>query len=75
MLHELAIVLALILANGFFSGAEMAIVASRRGRLRQLADQGDAGAATALELGAPLLTGNVRHFAHIASLQVEGFTA
>jgi len=50
MLHELAIVLALILANGFFSGAEMAIVASRRGRLRQLADQGDAGAATALEL-------------------------
>ncbi|MFM7109193.1 MAG: hemolysin family protein, partial [Planctomycetaceae bacterium] len=50
MLHELVIVLALILANGFFSGAEMAIVASRRGRLRQLADQGDAGAATALEL-------------------------
>lgn len=50
MLHELAIVLALILANGFFSGAEMAIVASRRGRLRQLADQGDARAATALEL-------------------------
>lgn len=50
MLHELAIVLALILANGFFSGAEMAIVASRRGRLRQLADAGDAGAATALEL-------------------------
>jgi len=50
MLHELAIVLALILANGFFSGAEMAIVASRRGRLRQLADEGDARAATALEL-------------------------
>ena len=50
MLHELAIVLALILANGFFSGAEMAIVASRRGRLRQLAEAGDAGAATALDL-------------------------
>ncbi len=50
MLPELAIVLVLILANGFFSGAEMAIVASRRGRLRQLADAGDAGAATALEL-------------------------
>jgi putative hemolysin len=50
MLYELAIVLALILANGFFSGAEMAIVASRRGRLRQLAEAGDAGAATALEL-------------------------
>jgi putative hemolysin len=50
MLQELLIVLALILANGFFSGAEMAIVASRRGRLRQMADQGDARAATALEL-------------------------
>ena len=42
MLHELLIVFALILANGFFSGAEMAIVASRRGRLRMLADRGDA---------------------------------
>ncbi|MGB8852640.1 MAG: hemolysin family protein [Pirellulales bacterium] len=50
MLPELLIVLALILANGFFSGAEMAIVASRRGRLRQMADHGDARAATALEL-------------------------
>lgn len=50
MAQELLIVLALILANGFFSGAEMAIVASRRGRLRQLADQGDTRAATALEL-------------------------
>ncbi len=50
MLQELLIVLALILANGFFSGAEMAIVASRRGRLRQMAEQGDTRAATALEL-------------------------
>ena len=50
MLQELLIVLALILANGFFSGAEMAIVASRRGRLRQMAEQGDSRAATALEL-------------------------
>ena len=50
MVWEILIVLALILANGFFSGAEMAIVASRRGRLRQLADQGDSRAATALEL-------------------------
>jgi putative hemolysin len=50
MADELLIVLALILANGFFSGAEMAIVASRRGRLRQLAEKGDARAATALEL-------------------------
>ena len=50
MFPELFIVIALILANGFFSGAEMAIVASRRGRLRQLADEGDAAARTALEL-------------------------
>jgi putative hemolysin len=52
MLPELLIILGLILANGFFSGAEMAIVASRRGRLRQLADAGDAAAAKALELAA-----------------------
>ena len=50
MLTELLIVLGLILANGFFSGAEMAIVASRRGRLRQLADAGDTRARAALEL-------------------------
>jgi putative hemolysin len=50
MLPEIILVFALILANGFFSGAEMAIVASRRGRLRQLADAGDKAAKAALEL-------------------------
>ena len=50
MLPEILIVLALILANGFFSGAEMAIVASRRGRLRQLAETGDTSAQAALDL-------------------------
>jgi len=50
MIWECVIVLVLILANGFFSGAEMAIVASRRGRLRQMAEAGDAAAKTALEL-------------------------
>ena len=50
MLQEVLIVLALILANGFFSGAEMAIVASRRGRLRNLAEQGDTAARAALDL-------------------------
>jgi len=50
MIWESLIVLVLILANGFFSGAEMAIVASRRGRLRQMADAGDAAARTALDL-------------------------
>jgi putative hemolysin len=47
---DVLIILALILANGFFSGAEMAIVASRRGRLRLLAEKGDRRAAAALEL-------------------------
>ncbi len=50
MIWECLLVLVLILANGFFSGAEMAIVASRRGRLRQMAEAGDAAAKTALEL-------------------------
>jgi putative hemolysin len=49
-MQELFIILALVLANGFFSGAEMAIVASRRGRLRQMAEQGDARAAAAYDL-------------------------
>ena len=50
MPFELLIVLALILANGFFSGAEMAIVASRKGRLRALAEKGDRRAQAALDL-------------------------
>jgi putative hemolysin len=50
MALELVIILALVLANGVFSGAEMAIVASRRGRLQALADGGDEAARTALEL-------------------------
>ena len=52
MPFELAIVIALVLANGLFSGAELAIVASRRGRLRSLADDGDEAARTALHLAA-----------------------
>lgn len=50
MLSEIIIILALVLANGVFSGAEMAIVASRRGRLRSMAESGDAAARTALDL-------------------------
>ena len=50
MMQELLVVLVLILANGFFSGAEMAIVASRRGRLRALAEKGDHRAQAALDL-------------------------
>jgi putative hemolysin len=38
---EFVIVLLLILANGFFAGAELAIVSVRRGRLAQLAAEGN----------------------------------
>ncbi|MCH8684937.1 hemolysin family protein [Pedomonas mirosovicensis] len=47
---ELAIVLFLIVLNGFFSMSELAIVSARRVRLQMLADEGDNGAATALHL-------------------------
>lgn len=40
----------LILANGFFAAAEIAVIAARRGRLRQLAEEGHRGAVAALEL-------------------------
>ena len=50
MIEQLLIVFVLILANGFFSGAERAIVASRKGRLRQLAEHGDQAARKALDL-------------------------
>lgn len=51
---ELLVIMALILANGAFSMAEIAIVSARKGRLRQRADGGDVRARAALELaGAP----------------------
>ncbi|MFZ1315535.1 CNNM domain-containing protein, partial [Methanothrix sp.] len=50
MLHEILVIIILILANGAFSMAEMAVVLSRKTRLRQMADQGDKGASIALEL-------------------------
>ena len=46
----LAIVLALILLNGFFAMAEMAIVASTESRLAERARRGSTGAAQALRL-------------------------
>jgi putative hemolysin len=50
VLPVLLIIFALILANGFFNAAEIALIAARRGRLQQLADQGDHSARLALEL-------------------------
>lgn len=51
---ELVLVAMLILANGVFAMAEMALVSSNRGRLDRLASEGDRGARTAAEMsGAP----------------------
>ncbi|HEX9574401.1 MAG TPA: hemolysin family protein [Myxococcales bacterium] len=50
MWTEIAIVLALILANGLFSGAEIAIIALRKSRLDQLVEEGRAGARSVLAL-------------------------
>jgi putative hemolysin len=47
---DLLILLSLIVLNGVFAGSEMALVSSRKARLQQLADEGRAGAATALAL-------------------------
>jgi len=47
---DIAIILLLILANGFFSMAEFALVSARTARLQKRAANGDGGAATALEL-------------------------
>jgi putative hemolysin len=47
---EIAVIILLILLNGFFAGAEIAILTSRRGRLEQLAKGGDRGARLALSL-------------------------
>ncbi len=47
---EVLLILLLIVANGVFALAEVSIVASRKARLQQRAREGDAKAATALEL-------------------------
>ncbi len=47
---ELLIVLVLVLLNGVFALSELAVVSSRRTRLKTLADRGAPGAATALAL-------------------------
>lgn len=49
MLELLLIVFALILLNGFFALSEMAVVTSRKARLKQQADS-SRGARKALEL-------------------------
>lgn len=50
MALEILIVLLLIVANGLFSGAEIAIVSARRHRLQQLAEKGKRSARVVLRL-------------------------
>ncbi|HWQ45216.1 MAG TPA: hemolysin family protein [Longilinea sp.] len=47
---EILVILLLILANGYFAMAEIALVSARKVRLQQRADDGDASAKAALEL-------------------------
>ena len=49
---DLAIVLLLILLNGFFAMAEIALVSARPARLQPMAAEGNTGADAALELKA-----------------------
>lgn len=48
---DIAILFGLILLNGFFAMSEISLVAARKGRLQNLAEQGDSSAATAVKLG------------------------
>lgn len=47
---EVAIIFVLLIANGVFAMAEIAVVSSKRARLRRLAEQGSGNAKIALEL-------------------------
>jgi len=47
---QVAIIVLLILLNGFFAMSETALVSSRKARLRQRAEEGERGARAALEL-------------------------
>ncbi|MDT3737187.1 MAG: hemolysin family protein [Denitratisoma sp.] len=47
---DIALLLFLILLNGFFSMSEMAVVSSRKARLQRLTDDGSPGAQSALSL-------------------------
>jgi putative hemolysin len=50
LLVQILIIFGTVILNGVFAMAEIALVSSRRARLQQRADEGDKGAAAALEL-------------------------
>ena len=49
-MHQAAVILGLIVLNGLFASAELALVSARRARLKALAEGGHAGARAALAL-------------------------
>src|SRR5690606_898980 len=49
---EIAVVVVLICVNGLLAMSELAVVSSRPGRLKAMADRGQSGAATAVRLAA-----------------------
>jgi putative hemolysin len=49
-LTDIVLILVLVICNGFFAGAEIAIVALRRGRIQELAEEGRGGARAVLAL-------------------------
>lgn len=49
-IFDIAVVLGLVLLNGFFALSELAIVSARKPRLRMMADGGDKGAERAIRL-------------------------
>jgi putative hemolysin len=44
------LIIVLLVGNGVFAMTEIALVSSRRGKLKQMADEGSAGATKALKL-------------------------
>jgi putative hemolysin len=50
IMFEIAVIFVLLLANGVFAMAEIAVVSSRKSRLRRLADLGNGNARVALDL-------------------------
>ncbi len=50
MITDITLIFLLILGNGFFAAAEMALVAARKARLQSMADEGNQRAATVLTI-------------------------
>src|ERR1700733_15854072 len=50
MRYRFVILIAILVSNGFFAAAEVALISVRKSRLRAMADGGQTGAQTALNL-------------------------